>query len=60
MYLRTYINIIAFKRDPLILFLYIVLMYLKAEFDLSTLAHVSGMTKKNISETLIALGDIFH
>ena len=26
--------------------LYIVLMYLKAEFDLSTLAHVPGMTKK--------------
>ena len=33
-------------------------MYLKAEFDLSTLALVAGMTSV-ISKTLIRLGNIF-
>ena len=40
------------------LFLYIFLMYLKVEFDLSTLTLVAGMTN-NISKTLITLGNIF-
>ena len=40
------------------LFLYVFLMYLKAEFDLSTLALVAGISN-NISKTLITLGNIF-
>ena len=40
------------------LFLYILLTYLKAEFDLSTLALVAELTN-NISKTLITLGNIF-
>ena len=51
-------NIRAFKRGLLILFLYISLMYLKAEFKLSTLALVAETTN-NISKTLITLGNIF-
>ena len=51
-------NIRAFKRGLLILFLYISLMYLKAEFKLSTLALVAETTNK-ISKTLITLGNIF-
>ena len=52
MYIWTYINIKAFKRGSLMLFLYIFLMYFKAEFDHSTLAIVFGITN-NISKTLI-------
>ena len=37
------------------LFLYILLTYLKAEFDLSTLALVAELNN-NISKTLITLG----
>ena len=40
------------------LFLYIFLIYLKAKFDLLTLALVAGMTN-NISKTLSKLGNIF-
>ena len=58
MYIWTYINIKAFKRGSLTLFLYIFLMYFKAEFDHSTLAIVFGITN-NISKTLITLRNIF-
>ena len=40
------------------LFLHIFLIYLKAKFDLLTLALVAGVTN-NISKTLIKLGNIF-
>ena len=58
MYLWSYINITAFKRSLFMLFLYIFLMYLKIEFDLSTQALIAGKTN-NISKTLITLGNIF-